>query len=80
MHARTKTHHFEIKKCKNFLGRGHPSPNLTHLCPSIFAPIGRLSSTRHPPKKNPSYGLAAVAVATDCIQSLTDTMGIFCRE
>ena len=48
---------FWNKKCKNFLGGGHPSPDPTPLGASIFAPTAlKLNVTS--PEKNPSYGLA----------------------
>ena len=50
MQACTKLTILKFKKCKNFLGRGHPSPDLTPLSASIFAPMAlKLNVT--PPEK-----------------------------
>jgi len=77
MQACTKTHHFEIKKCKNFLGRRHPFPRpylLGAYGASIFAPTALKLNVAAP--KNPSYGLDLLTFDGDPMQT-TDSGSVF---
>ena len=56
MQACTKTHHFEIKNAKNFVGRGTPLPRPQRLRCLDLRAYGA-QAQRDTPEKNPSYGL-----------------------